>query len=82
MDILKHNVDEASRGNPSQVRGDGILCDYRGCIFAFSHFYGVRSNIVIKAMELLDGLLLCKACDLHNILLDLDSHMFVHKMHF
>ena len=39
---LKLNVDGASRGNPGQARGGGILRDHRGCIiFAFVDFYDV-----------------------------------------
>ena len=62
---LKLNVDGASRGNPSQARGGGILRNHRGrIIFTFSHFYDVHTNTAAKATVIRDGLLLCEARDL------------------
>ena len=71
-------MDGASRGNHGQARGGGILCDHRGrIIFAFSQFYNVYTNTAVEAMAIRDGLLLCEARDLRDIVLESDSHVLV-----
>ena len=75
---LKLNVDGVSTSNPGQAGRRGILLDHRGCIiFAFLHFYDVQTNIAAEAMAIRDGLLLCEARDLRDIVLESDSRVLV-----
>ena len=75
---LKLNVDGASRGNPGQAGGGGILCDHRGrIIFAFSYFYDVETNTAAEAMAIPNGMLLFEALDLRDIVLESDSCVLV-----
>ena len=79
---LKLNVDGASRGNPGQAGGGGLLRDHRGrIIFAFSLFYDVQTNTAAEAMAIRDGLLLCEARDLRDIVLESDSRVLVDMLH-
>ena len=75
---LKCNVDRASRGNPGEAGGGGILRDHCGhIIFAFSHFNDVQTNTAAEAMAIRDGLLLCEARDLRDIFFESNSHVLV-----
>ena len=75
---LNLNVDGSSRGNPGHVTGGCILLAHCGhIIFAFSQFYDVQTNTAAEAMAIRDGLLLCEACDLQDIVLELDSRVLV-----
>ena len=79
---LKLNVDGASRGNPCPAGGGGILRDHCSRIsFAFSHFYYVQTNTSAEAMAIRDGLLLCEARDLRDIVLESDSCVLVDMLH-
>ena len=79
---LKLNMDGASRGNPGRAGRGGILRDHYGrIIFAFSHFYNLQTNTAAKARVIRDGLLLCEAHDLRDIVLESNSRVLVDMLH-
>ncbi|XP_010265050.1 PREDICTED: uncharacterized protein LOC104602891 [Nelumbo nucifera] len=75
---MKLNVDGASRGNPSPCGGGGIIRDGRNSfIYSFSNTYGTETNLVAKAMALLDSLHLVVALDLNKIMVESDSKILI-----
>ena len=71
-------MDGVARGNPTLARGGGILSNHVGnIIFPFSSLYYILTYTTMKSMAIQDGFLLCKECNLHNIILVFDSRLSI-----
>ncbi|XP_043725893.1 uncharacterized protein LOC122672496 [Telopea speciosissima] len=78
FNMLKLNVDGASRGNPGVSGGGGIIRDCEGSLIAaFSNFCGICSNSVAEMRALLDGLQLYASLGLHGFFVSPDTASIV-----
>ncbi|XP_077226264.1 uncharacterized protein LOC143859440 [Tasmannia lanceolata] len=75
---IKHNIDGAAKENPGESGGGGVMRDSKAkVIIAFVYFYGTSTNMVIEARALLDGLRLCKAFGIVNLVVESDSKVLM-----
>lgn len=79
--MLKLNVDGASKGNSGLSGGGMVVRDCKGQLVtaAAAAFYGVGSNMMAECLALLDGLTLIRQNGLegHHFLIESDSQVLV-----
>ncbi|XP_077251044.1 uncharacterized protein LOC143890293 [Tasmannia lanceolata] len=75
---LKLNIDGASKGNPGEAGGGGVIRNEKSTvILAFSLYYEKGSNMVAETRALLNGLRCCKAFNMSKIIVESDSKVLI-----
>ena len=75
---FKLNSDGSSLGNPSRVGGGGIIRNSRGeWVSGYAHAIGHTSSVAAELWALRDGLNLCSALNLTNVIFELDAKLVV-----
>lgn len=75
---MRLNTDGASRGNPGEAGGGGILRDSRGrVLIAFSFDFGVGTNMLAELRALMIGIRICKKINIIPTVIEMDSNVIV-----
>lgn len=75
--MLKLNTDGASKTS-GLLGGGGLIRNSKGDIlFAFSHFYGTTTSIIVEARALLDGIKYLRTFFCRPVLIECDSKVLV-----
>lgn len=78
---LKLNTNGSSRGNPGPSSGGGVLRNESGLVlFAFSEFFGLKTNLQAEAQALLLGLCICHQLDISNVIVECDSASLINMV--
>lgn len=75
---FKLNIDGASKGNPGNGGGGGLIRDHKGDIcLAFSHYYGRCYSLIAEARAMLDGLRYAALLGINLHIVESDSKILV-----
>ena len=75
---FKLNSDGSSLGNPSRVGGGGIIRNSRGeWVSGYAHAIGHTSSVATELWAFRDGINLCSALNLTNVIFELDAKLVV-----
>ncbi|KAK9983940.1 hypothetical protein SO802_033465 [Lithocarpus litseifolius] len=77
-DWFKLNSDGSSLGNPGRAGGGGIICNSRGeWVSGYARAIGHTSSVAAELWALRDGINLCIALNLTNVIFELDAQLVV-----
>lgn len=72
------NTDGASRGNPRDAGGTGILRDPRGCFLrAFTKKYGICTVTRSEVLALLQGIIMARDVGIRKLIIKVNSEVVV-----
>ncbi|PWA90722.1 non-LTR retroelement reverse transcriptase [Artemisia annua] len=75
------NTDGASRGNPGEAGGGGILQDSQGCFLrAFTENHGICTVTRSEILALLRGIVMARDVGIRKLIIKLDSEVVVRLM--